>query len=118
MRHNEVRDTTASVLSELCYGVSTEPHLQSLSGETMSHRSAITGDDAHLDIAMYDFWGGIFEKAFYDVRVFSPSTESNRHSSLAPVYRQHEQKRQYEQHVREVEHATFTALVVPVRSLH
>ena len=42
MRHNEVRDITASLLSEVCHGVTTEPHLQSLSGEIMSHRTAIT----------------------------------------------------------------------------
>ena len=50
MRHNEVRDITASLLSEVCHGVTTEPHLQSLSGETMSHRSAITDDGARLDV--------------------------------------------------------------------
>ena len=35
----------------------------------LSHRSAITDDGARLDIAMYGFWGGRFEKAFLDVRV-------------------------------------------------
>ena len=63
-------------------------HLQSLSGETMSHRSAITDDGAHLDIAMYGFWGGRFEKAFLDVRVFNPSAQLNRCGPLASVYRE------------------------------
>ena len=90
MRHNEVRDVTASLLTEVCHGVSTEPHLQSLSGESMSHRSAITEAGARLDVAMYGFWGGRFEKAFLDVRVFNPSAQSNRHGSLASVYRRHE----------------------------
>ena len=63
-------DITASLLSEVCHGVTTEPHLQSLSGETMSHCYAITDDGARLDIAVYSFWGGRFEKAFLDVRVF------------------------------------------------
>ena len=114
VRHNEVRDITASLLSEVCHGVTTEPHLQSLSGETMSHRSAITDDGARLDIAMYGFWGGRFEKAFLDVRVFNPSAQSNRRGPLASVYRRHEQekKRQYEQRIQEVEHATFTPLVM------
>ncbi len=75
--------------------------------------SAITGDDARLDVTMYCFWGGRLEKAVLDVRVFSPSAQSNRHGSLAPVYRRHElEKKQYEQRVLEVEHATFTPLVL------
>ena len=77
VRHNEVRDITASLLSEVCYGVTIEPHLQSLSGETLSHRSAIIDDGARLDISIYGFWGGRFEKAFLDVRVFNPSSQSN-----------------------------------------
>ena len=114
VRHNEVRDITASMLTEVCHGVATEPHLQLLTGETMTHRSANTEAGARLDVAMYGFWGGRFEKAFLDVRVFNPSAQSNRHGSLASVYRRHEQekKRQYEQRVRDVEHATFTPLVM------
>ena len=66
------------------------------------------------DVAMYGFWGGRFEKAFVDVRVFNPSAQSNRHVPLSSVYRKHEQekKRHYDQRVREVEHATFTPLVL------
>ena len=114
VRHNEVRDITATLLTEVCHGVTTEPHLQPLSGESLSHRSAITEDGARLDVAMYGFWGGRFEKAFVDVRVFNPSAQSNRHGPLSSVYRKHEQekRRQYDQRVREVEHATFTPLVL------
>ena len=68
MRHNEVRDITATLLTEVCH----EPHLQSLLGESLSHRSAITEDGARRDVAIYGFWGGRFEKAFVDVRVFNP----------------------------------------------
>ena len=64
IRHNEIRDITASLLSEVCHGVSTEPQLQSLADETLSHRSAISDNEARLDVAMYGFWGGRFEKAF------------------------------------------------------
>ena len=110
MRHNEIRDITALLLTEVCHGVTIEPHLQPLSGEILSHRSAITEDGARLDVAMYGFWGGRFEKALVDIRVFNPSARSNRHSPLSSVYRKHEQekRRQYDQ--REVEKATFTPL--------
>ena len=70
--HNEVRDITASWLSEVCHGGATEPHLQLLTGEVLSHNSAIIDDRARLDVAMYGFfWGGgrgRFKKAFIDVR--------------------------------------------------
>ena len=55
VRHNEVRDITASMLTEVCNGVATEPHLQLLTGETMTHRSANTEAGARLDVAMYGF---------------------------------------------------------------
>ena len=58
MRHNEVRDITATLLTEVCHGVTTEPHLQALLGESLFHRSANTEDRARLDVAMYGFWGG------------------------------------------------------------
>ena len=113
VRHNEVRDITATLLTEVCHGVTTEPHLQPLSGESLSHRSANTQDGARLDVAMYGFWGGRFEKAFIDVRIFNPSAQSNRHGPLSSIYRKHEQekRREYDQRVREIEHATFTPLV-------
>ena len=116
IRHNEVRDITASLLSEVCHGVTIEPHLQPLTGEVMQHKSAITDEGARLDVAMYGFWGGRFEKAFADVRAFNPCAQSNCRSPLATVYRRHEQekRRHYEERVREVEHATFTPLVLSV----
>ena len=64
------------MLTKVCHGVTTEPRLQPLSGESLTHRSANTEDGARLDIAMYGFWGGRFEKAFVDVRVFNPSAQS------------------------------------------
>ena len=63
VRHNEVRHITASLLSEVCHGVTVEPYLQPLSLESMSRSSAINEDCARLDVAAYGFWGGRFEKA-------------------------------------------------------
>ena len=99
VRHNEVRDITATLLTEVCHGMTTEPHLQPLSGKSLCHRSAITEDGARLDVTMYGFWSGRFEKAFVDVRVFNLSAQSNRHGPLSSVYRKHEQekRRHYDQ---------------------
>ena len=48
VRHNKVRDITATLLTEVCHGVTIEPYLQPLSGESLAHRSAITEDGARF----------------------------------------------------------------------
>ena len=114
IRHNEVRDITASLLQQVCYNVAVEPHLQPLSGETMSLKSSNSDDAVCLDVSARGVRGGRFERTFFDVRVFNPSAQSNRQPSLISVYRRHEKekKRLYEQRVLEVEHSTFTPLVM------
>ena len=76
--------------------------------------TAITEDEARLDIAANGLWGGRYERAYFDVRVFNPFAPSNRLQSLSAVYRKHEnlKKRAYQQRVCEVEHASFTPLVL------
>ena len=71
LRHNEVRDMTAKLLSEVCHNVATEPHLQPLSGETFTHRSANVNAEARLDIKARGFWNST-QDAYFDVRVFTP----------------------------------------------
>ena len=72
IRHNEVRDITASLLSEVCHNVAIEPHLQPLSGKHMNLLTANTDTNAHLDIAADGVWGGRFKRSYFDVRVFNP----------------------------------------------
>ena len=114
IRHNEIHDLTASLLTEVCHDVRVEPELQPIDGESMSNATANTSQGARLDIAVSGFWGGRFERSFIDVRVFNPFAPSNRNLPIATCYRSHEnqKKRAYEQRVREVEHGTFTPLVM------
>ena len=114
IRHNEVRDLLAVLLSEVCHDVSIEPHLKPLSGESLSGSSANTEDGARLDVAAGGFWGRKFELAFFDVRVFNPHAPSNQTSQIASSYRRYEneKRRVYEQRVREIEHASFTPFVL------
>ena len=113
IQHNEVRDLTAKLMTEVCHNACTEPTLQPITGEVLSGASAIIEDGARLDVAASGFWGGRFEHAFFDVRVFNPHAPSNR-QPLPICYRKHEnlKKRAYEQRVREVEHGSFTPLVM------
>ena len=54
------------------------------------------------------------KKTFFGVRVFNPIAPSNRNLTPAAAYRkhEHEKKRTYEQSIREVEHSSFTPLVL------
>ena len=107
IRHNELRDFTASLLSEVCHGVSVEPHLQPLTGETFSLYSAIVEDGARLDVAANGFWGSRHQKVFIDVKVFNPN------AILSSLYHrlEKEKRRKYEQRIRDVEMGCFTPLV-------
>ena len=113
--HNEIRDVTAELLTEVCHDVMIEHDLQPLTGEDLTISTSITADGARLNIAVigHGFWGGHYERTFLVVRVFNPHAPSNRTTSISNCYRKHEaeNKRAYEQHILEVEHSTFTLLV-------
>ena len=112
MRHNEVWDITAKLLTEVCHSVATEPPLQPLTGETFAQRSANVCAEARLDIKARGFWNRA-QDAFFDVRVFHPNAPSYRSKDIATLYKQHESAkcREYNQRVRDVEHGVFTPLV-------
>ena len=112
-RHNEIRDITATLLTDVCHNVSIEPLLQPLSGESLHYRTSNVEDDARLDIRARGFWSNA-QDAFFDVRVFHPNASSNYSTNLMSVFRRHEQakKREYGERVREIEHGVFTPLVL------
>ena len=114
LRHNEIRDITASLLTEVCSDVRVEPDLQPVTPDQLDGASANSQDGARLDLSANGVWGGRYEKTFFDVRVFNPIAPSNRGQTPAAAYRKHERekKRAYEQRVREVEHSSFTPLVL------
>ena len=73
LRHNEVRDLIADLMREVTHDVATEPVLQPLSGEVLSDYCSTCSDpEACLDIAASGFFGGRFERSFFDIRVFNP----------------------------------------------
>ena len=113
LRHNEIRDITAQLMSEVCPNVATEPTLQPVSNERFTHRSANTESGARLDVRAQGFWGVHHQQAYFDVRVFNPLAATNRQSTLSTCFKSHdrEKRRVYEQRVREVERASFTPLV-------
>ena len=114
IRHNEIRDLTANLLTEVCNDVCIEPGLQAVTTEHLTGATANSQDGARLDISANGVWGGRFEKTYFDVRVFNPHAPSNKNMVPSACYRKHEweKKRAYEQRVREVEHSSFTPLVL------
>lgn len=113
LRHNEIRDLTASLLKETCANVTTEPRLQPLTGESLP-ASANREDEARVDIKAKGFWSQGSQEAFFDVRVFHPFAPSYRNTPIATLLKQHEnkKKREYGQRVREIERGSFTPLVL------
>ena len=90
IRHNEIRDLTATLLTEVCKDVCIEPELQPVTGEVLDGATANSQSGARLDIAANGFWGGSFERTYFDVRVFNPHAPSNKNTSLSACYKRHE----------------------------
>ena len=88
-------------------------HLQSVTGEPLTHRTANREDGARLDIVAESFWDRDRQCAFFDVRVFNPFAQSYQNTSLAQCYQRNEMERRraYDERVREIEHGSFSPLV-------
>ena len=56
LRHNDLRDITYELLSEVCKGVENEPMLQPLTGETLRYMTAKTENKARMDVSALGFW--------------------------------------------------------------
>ena len=113
LRHNELRNITASMLSQVCPNVSVEPHLQPLNGEEMTHATAVREENARLDVKANGFWGDNFHTTFFDVRVFNPHAPSNRTITPSSMYQKHEKakRRAYDQRITQIEQGSFSPLV-------
>ena len=112
VRHNEVRDFTAQLLSEVCNDVEVEPLLTPLTGEKFTYKTANTDDHARLDVSARGVWVK-GSKAFFDVRVFNPLAQSYTSQTLKAAHKSNEnsKKREYAERVLNVEHGSFTPLV-------
>ena len=108
----EVRDLTASLLSEVCSDVGVEPALQPLDGEPLQFATANSEDGARLDVVARDFWGRNRQHVFR-CQGLNPFACSYFCSQLSRCYQLHERekRRAYDERVREVERACFSPLV-------
>ena len=111
-RHDRIRDIFANLMSDVATEVHTEPMLQPLTGESL-RPGANKEEQARLDIAARGFWQDC-EMAFFDVRVFNPFARSHLSNSLDSVFRSNEttKNREYNNIVIQVEHGSFTPVVL------
>ena len=93
LRHNEIRDITAQLMSEVCPNVATKPILQPVTNERFFHRSANTETGARLDVRAQGFWGIHHQQAYFDVRVFNPLATSNRQFAISTCFRSHDREK-------------------------
>ena len=112
IRHNDIRDSFANLLNEVCDDVEVEPCLQSLQGETFANRTTTIDDDARLDIKANGFFDSRFSRTFFDVKVFNPYAKSCPRS-IPDSYKHHEsiKKLKYEQRIIDVKKTTFCPLI-------
>ena len=112
MRHNEIRDTFASLLKDICFDVELEPKLQPLEGESFDNKTTTTEDEARLDIKANGLWETRFNRTFFDVKIFNPHARSCPRM-IKEAYKHHEgQKRlKYEQRIVDVENSSFNPLI-------
>ena len=112
MRHNNIRDFEADILSKIVNDVELEPELQPVSGEIFN---GLSGDSARPDIRARGVWRA-GQNAFFDVRVTNTQSASQVNQTTESVLRKHEQekKRCYNKRIMNIEHGTFTPLVFAV----
>ena len=60
----------------------------------LQYKTANHDDNARLDIAANGFWGGQFERSYFDVRIFNPIAPSNQ--PLHSAYRRHDKEKRHE----------------------
>ena len=113
IRHNDVRNLTAELLSEVCHDVAIEPGLTPLSGEQFESETTSKEDDSRCDVAARGFWTR-GSKAFFDVRVFNPMARSYANQPMATTYNSLEKskKAKYNERILNIEHGTFTPIVL------
>ena len=115
IRHNDLCDLLARIVSEVCKDTEIEPKLLPLSAEELHGRTTNQLNEAKLDIRAQGFWNRD-QQAFFDIRVFDPNACRYLNKSLQQCHamNEHEKKRLYNEWMLQVDHGTFTPLVFSI----
>ena len=85
IRHNDLRDLTANLLTEVCKDVDIEPQLLPVTGETFENRTTNISNEARVNIKSRGSWVRD-QQAFFDVRVFDPNANWYLNKALPRCY--------------------------------
>jgi len=112
-RHNNIKDMFTVLLNKCCTNVKDEPILTNIDGETFRNRSTNTAPDARLDIRARNFWRQ-GQDTYFDIRVTHVDAPSHKDRATKIIFKQQEEekKRSYNQRIIDIEHGTFTPLVI------
>jgi len=111
IRHNNVRDLIANLLSKVCKEVTVEPKLLPITGEHLP-TSANSSNGARSDVSARGFWTPA-QRAFFDVRINHPNAPSVRSQKPEAIFRNSEnrKKAEYNWRIMNIDHGHFTPLV-------
>ena len=100
IRHNDLRDLNANLLTEVCKDVDIEPQLVLVTGQIFENRTTNTNNEGRVDIKSRGFWVKD-QQPFLDVRVFDPNANRYLNKALPQCYikNEKEKKRQYNERV-------------------
>ena len=96
IRHNDLCDLLARIVSEVCKDTEIEPKILPLSAEELHGRTTNRLNEAKLDIRAKGFWNRD-QQAFFDIRVFDPNACRCLNKSLQQCHtmNEHGKKRWY-----------------------
>ena len=106
MRHNEIRDTFAKIMHDICYDVEVE-----LQGESFIHKTTSTHENARLDIKANGLYGSRFSRYFFDVMIFNSLDKSCPKTSVEALHHESLKCLKYEQQILDAEKTNFVLLV-------
>ena len=93
MRHNQLRDTVASIMKEVCHDVKVEPNLIPIDrGQDLTNYRFSREGNERLDVSGRGVWSP-FDCTFVDIEVTHPNCQSNRNLPLQQIFRQHEREK-------------------------
>ena len=102
IRHNEIRDITASLLTEVCTEVRVEPELQPVTPDQLNGASANSQDGARLDVSASGVWGDRYQKTLFDERVHLPPQTGTNNQQQLSANTKWRKKLTYQQRVQDV----------------
>ena len=85
LRHNNIQNLTANMLTEVCHEVGTEPHLQPPNGEHLAKATAIRDNSARLDIAASGFGVEAQKRQCLTLGFLTPSPQPTGNPACLPL---------------------------------